>query len=94
MRKGAGIPRDFFGEETSGAAPAARRQAPVDEAKVQVTIYLSERAALTLEKLRYELMLEHGVKASKSAIAQFAIEAASRDLEAMARALSGEGDRS
>lgn len=90
MRKEIGIPRDFFGGEQVQSPEPARRPVATDEAKVQVTIYLSEAAAMALEKMRYTLMLEHGVKTSKSAIAQYAIEAAAKDVEGVARGLTGE----
>ena len=89
MRKSPEIPRDFFGEdppEHTDAPLGRRRSVPAaDESKVQVTIYLSEPAALALEKMRYALMLEYGIKATKSAIAQYAIEAAAKDVEGLAR---------
>lgn len=89
MRKNPEIPRDFFGggaEEALDTPQSPRRRGPAaDEGKVQVTIYLSEPAALELEKMRYALMLEYGIKATKSAIAQYAIEAAAKDIEGLAR---------
>jgi hypothetical protein len=41
--------------------------------KVQVTIYLSEAAAKELERLRFELLDKHNVKASRSAIVEAAL---------------------
>ena len=89
MRKNAEIPRDFFGgssEEPLETPQSQRRPAPAsDEGKVQVTIYLTEEGAMALEKMRYALMLDYGIKATKSAIAQYAIEAAGSDLDGLAR---------
>jgi len=96
VRKSPEIPRDFFGDgpqEQTAALLAARRSVPAaDEGKVQVTIYLSEPAALALEKMRYALMLEYGIKATKSAIAQYAIEAAAKDIEELARGVGRRGE--
>jgi hypothetical protein len=95
VRKNPEIPRDFFGggSEEALETPPPRRPGPVaDEGKVQVTIYLSEPAALALEKMRYALMLEYGIKATKSAIAQYAIETAGRDIEGLARGVGRRGE--
>ena len=96
MRKNLQIPRDFFGDgpqEQTDAPLAPRRPGPAAaEGKVQVTIYLSEPAALALEKMRYALMLEYGIKTTKSAIAQYAIEATAKDIEGLARGVGKRGE--
>lgn len=68
------------------AAPAA--PVPVtdegDEAKLQVTIYLSESMAKKLEAVRYHLLTDHNVKVSKSAIAEYALSQIPADLTPLA----------
>jgi hypothetical protein len=51
--------------------------------KVQVTIYLSPEAARELERLRFELLTQHDLRASRSAIAEFAILGVGERLEGM-----------
>lgn len=57
---------------------------PVEEEKVQVTVYLSQAAAKRLEALRFHLLNEHNVKVSKSAIAEYGIENLGEDLAPIA----------
>jgi len=85
VRKSPEIPRDvFFGagaeEAPAAAATPLRAGRAVDEAKVQVTVYLSEAAAKRLEALRFHLLNDHNLKVPKSAIAEYAITALSDDL--------------
>lgn len=99
MRKMPQIPRDvFFGpaaaEQEPVAAAAAEaapapqpvlRAVPVEEDKVQVTVYLSPQTAKRLEALRFHLLNEHNVKVSKSAIAEYAITHIDDDLAPLAQ---------
>jgi hypothetical protein len=55
--------------------------------KRQVTIYLSDRALAALERARLDLLVEHGIRVPKSAIAEHAILVAAGDLQALADAL-------
>jgi len=55
--------------------------------KVAVTLYLTEPVAHLLEEARFLLLSEHGVKTSKSAIADFALRYALEELEAAAEDL-------
>jgi hypothetical protein len=92
VRRTPGIPTDlFFGDSSSGAAeapPAAPAPVrPVEEAKVQVTVYLSEAVAKRLEALRFHLLNEYDVKVSKSALAEHAIRHLGEDLEQLAQQL-------
>lgn len=88
MRKAPQIPRNvFFGagaadEEQPVAQPLAPR--PVDEEKIQVTVYLSPAAAKRLEVLRFHLLDSHDVKVSKSAITEYAIAQIGDDLTTVA----------
>lgn len=86
MRKTPQIPRDvFFGAAANEAqvmAPLPVR--PVEEEKIQVTVYLSPAAAKRLEVLRFHLLDSHDVKVSKSAIAEYAISQISDDLAPVA----------
>lgn len=93
MRKTPQIPRDvFFGgaaaaEEPSAAAvapPSPLPVQPVEEDKVQVTVYLSPATAKRLEALRFHLLNEHNVKVSKSAIAEYGITSLGEDLAPLA----------
>ena len=52
--------------------------------KVPVTLYLTEPVAHMLEEIRFLLLTEHGVRTSKSAIADFALRHGLDDLEAVA----------
>ena len=56
----------------------------LDGPKVAVTVYLTEPVARRLEEARYLLLSEHGVKTSKSALADFALRVGLGDLEAAA----------
>ena len=69
----------------------ARRQAVKQSSsqKIQVTVYLSENMAKELERVRFELLSRHDVRASKSAIAEYAIAQIGGELEGMAEALRG-----
>ncbi len=91
MLKNPQIPRDFFGGQADPdeAEASPRRPAAAEEGKVQVTIYLTDAVAMSLEQMRYQLMMEYGIKASKSAIAQYAIQTAAKDVEALAKGLGG-----
>lgn len=60
--------------------------------KRQVTIYLSEQALAALERTRLDLILEHGLRVPKSAIAEQALLGAARDLPALADALRAAQD--
>ncbi|MEN6642127.1 MAG: hypothetical protein ABFE08_06740 [Armatimonadia bacterium] len=99
MRKTPQIPRDVFFGGSTPAAPAAAPDepvvagiaapplvpvAPVEEDKVQVTVYLSPAAAKRLEALRFHLFNEHNVKVSKSAIAEYGIANLGEDLAPIA----------
>jgi len=78
----------FFGEPAAAteAEPVeARFVRPVEESKVQVTVYLSEAVAKRLEALRFHLLDEHDVKVSKSALAEYAISQIGDDLEPLAQ---------
>jgi hypothetical protein len=97
----------FFGDDAADEAPgtqeapSSRRQTKPKpkaraattprEHKVQVTIYLSDEAAKVLERARFELLTKHDVRASKSAIAEYAIGRVGGDITAMAKALAGGG---
>lgn len=74
------------------APPPVLRAVPVDEDKVQVTVYLSPQTAKRLEALRFHLLNEHNVKVSKSAIAEYAITHIDDDLAPLAR-FFGIGER-
>ena len=52
--------------------------------KVAVTLYLTEPVAHSLEEVKFLLLTEHGVRTSKSAIADFALRHGLDDLEAAA----------
>jgi len=91
------IPRDvFFGDTAETAseagAPLPRAVRPMEENKVQVTVYLSEAMAKRLEIVRFHLLNEHDIKVSKSAIAEYAIAQLSDDLEPLVRYF-GVGER-
>lgn len=60
--------------------------------KRQVTIYLSEAALAALERARLDLILEHGMRVPKSAIAEQALLGAARDLPTLAAALRAAQD--
>jgi len=71
-----------------------RREQPTPEvepepavAKFPVTLYLTEPVLYRLEEARFRLLTEHGVKTSKSAIANYALSSALQDLDATADAL-------
>ncbi len=68
--------------------PARVGRPPAQEGpKVAVTLYLTEPVAHLLEEARYLLLTEHGVKTSKSAIADFGLRAGLADLAAAAEDL-------
>ena len=91
-RKSGDGPRSYrrLSEETA-AEPEERARVgrpPAQEGpKVAVTLYLTEPVALLLEEARYLLLTEHGVKTSKSAIADFGLRAGLSDLAAAAEDL-------
>jgi hypothetical protein len=58
---------------------------PIDEDKIQVTVYLSPLIAKRLEALRFHLLNEHNVRVSKSAIAEYAISNVEDDLAPLAQ---------
>jgi len=60
---------------------------PSSGPKRQVTIYLSDRALAALERTRLELLVDHGLRVPKSAIAEHAILAAAGDPQGLADAL-------
>ena len=97
MRKMPQIPRNVFfggtsGDEQSAAAPAPAARRPVEEDKVQVTVYLSPATAKRLEAVRFHLLDDHNVKVSKSAIAEYAICQIGEDLSVVAE-FFGVGER-
>lgn len=65
-------------------APRLGRPPAQEGPKVAVTLYLTEPVAHLLEEARYLLLTEHGVKTSKSAIADFGLRAGLADLSAAA----------
>ena len=93
MAKKPEIPQDLF-FETKQKKPATKSTAKPQAVKttkvqkVQVTIYLSEQAARTLETARFELLTSHDIRVPKSAIAEYAICQAAADIPAMAQALA------
>ncbi len=70
-----------------GASGRPGRPPDLEGPKVAVTLYLTEPVAQLLEEARYLLMTEHGVKTSKSAIADFALREGLADLARAADAL-------
>lgn len=106
MRKTPEIPHNvFFGEEGAEPAPAhdvlpAKRQTrkqsklqtvkTANSQKVQATIYLNPEAARELERVRFELLTRHGLRASRSAIVEQAVLRAGAELEALAEGLREE----
>ena len=97
MRRSPEIPRDiFFGEDEAHDVKTERASAelkPVEEPKVQVTVYLAESTAKRLEALRFHLLNEYNIKVSKSAIADFAISRLGTDLGPLAEHFSVMGER-
>ena len=59
--------------------------------KVQVTVYLSEAADKELERLRFELLSKHNLRASRSGIVEAAILGVGERLGEIAAAALGEG---
>lgn len=57
---------------------------PLEENKIQVTIYLTPQTAKRLEALRFHLLNEHNVKVSKSALTEYAIGHIGDDLAELA----------
>ena len=76
-------------QSKSQAVKTAKRQAVKTSSsqKVQVTLYLSEAAAKELERVRFELLSKHDVRASRSAVAEQALLQAGEQLETLAEAL-------
>ena len=71
------------------AEPKRIGRRPMQEGpKEPVTLYLTEPAAHRLEEARYVLLMEYGVKTSKSALADYAVRRGLEDLEAVARAIA------
>lgn len=70
-------------EQTEPSAPPPAEEEP----KSPVTLYLTRPVLHRLEEARFVLLTEHGVKTSKSAIANYALTAALEDLGAAAEAL-------
>jgi len=62
---------------------------PPEPPKVPVTMYLTEAVANRLEEVKYLLLMEHGVRTNKSAIANYALRVALEEMEAVARAMRG-----
>jgi hypothetical protein len=82
--------------ETRQPRSYTRREQPTAEVepepepavpKFPVTLYLTEPVLYRLEEARFRLLTEHGVKTSKSAIANYALASALQDLNATADAL-------
>ena len=81
--------RQTVKQSNSQAVKTAKRQAVKQSSsqKVQVTFYLSEAAAKELERVRFELLSKHDVRASRSAVAEQALLQAGAQLETLAEAL-------
>jgi BRCT domain type II-containing protein len=81
--------RQAVKQSSSQAVKTAKRQTVKQSSsqKVQVTFYLSEEAAKELERVRFELLSKHDVRASRSAVAEQAILQAGAQLEVLAEAL-------
>ena len=62
---------------------------PAEPPKVPVTMYLTEAVANRLEEVKYLLLMEHGVRTNKSAIANYALRVALEEMDAVARAMGG-----
>jgi len=87
-----GTPRSYrrVADEASAdpeEAPRVGRPPAQEGPKVAVTLYLTEPVAHLLEEARYLLLTQHGVKTSKSAIADFGLRAGLSDLSAAAEDL-------
>lgn len=98
------IPHDvFFGgdaadEPVEGPAGEAAPQAPAPVEpklpKVQVSVYLSREAARWLDAARLELQHDHGLRATKSALADYAIRRLAEQKEELLQAAqAGELER-
>jgi hypothetical protein len=98
------IPHDvFFGEDGAEQAVeqppvevAPQGQAPAEPRlpKVQVSVYLSREAARWLDAARLELQHDHGLRATKSALADYAIRRlAEQKDELLQAAQAGELER-
>ena len=73
-------------KEAEAAKPVGRP--PMQEGpKSPVTLYLTEPVLHRLEEARYVLLSEHGVKTSKSALADYALGRALADLGVVAEDL-------
>lgn len=71
-------------EEPDESSSRVGRPPAQEGPKTAVTLYLTEPVAHRLEEARFLLLTEHGVKTSKSAIADFAIRHGLDDLAAAA----------
>lgn len=62
--------------------------------KLQISVYIDPATARALDEMRFTLQYEHGHKASKSALVDYAIRSLSADMEMLvAAAEAGELDR-
>jgi len=78
------------GQEGRKRPEEAEPPAAEDEPKSPVTLYLTRPVLHRLEEARFLLLTEHGVKTSKSAIANYALTAALGNLQEAADALREE----
>lgn len=83
--RGARVSREEASDQPRVGRPPAQ-----EGPKVAVTLYLTEPVAHMLEEVRFLLLTEHGVRTSKSAIADFALRNGLNDLEAAAEDLRRE----
>ncbi len=75
------------------AAPSPQLEPPRVE-KLQISVYIEPSTARLLDEMRFTLQYEHGHKASKSALVDYAIRCLSADIERLvAAAEAGELDR-
>lgn len=87
MRKTPKIPQDILFEDKP--KKTAKRQAVKQSSsqKSQVTVYLTDQAINALEKCKFELLTKHGLRVSKSAIAEYAITRSAGDVDDIAKTL-------
>ena len=71
-------------------APRVGRPPAQKGPKVAVTLYLTEPVAYLLEQARFTLLTEHGLRTTKSALADFALRTGLQDLAAAAEDLRPE----